>query len=109
LSLSKVKMEALWIIIVVAAVLFLFVIFKMRHSRHRLSNFLMLFGFIFLLVGAYLLYVFVQEPAKMPEIANSTRLFFAWMINAAKNIGQITGYAIHQNWTVNALNSTATA
>jgi hypothetical protein len=107
-SLREAKMEMWWILIAAAAFLVLFIIAKFRHGHHKFSNFLMIFGVAFLLIGAYLVYAYITEPAKVTDFAKSMKVYMVWVVQAGKNIGRITGYAVHQNWSLQvANNSTA--
>lgn len=98
-------MEMWWIWAGIVVLVLFFFLVKVKHKSHRFSNFMMLLGVVLLLVGSYLIYTYLTEPAKVGEFASHAKTAASWMVMAGKNIGRITGYAIHQNWTIQAVNN----
>lgn len=92
-----------WILI--AAVLLLVVIFFVRFKsiRHALGSYLLIAFIVFLVASIYYVYSSQHvDVSSFSGLVKGVKVYFSWIGSAFKNIGQISSYAVKQDWNVNA-------
>jgi bacteriorhodopsin len=93
-----------WILIVVVVAILLIFYSKSHHMRHKISYYLVILGVAFILISAYVAYTYNIDPTKVDDLGKMGKIYLSWLVNVGKNVGKVTGYAVHQNWSLKALN-----
>jgi hypothetical protein len=98
-------MLSTWIAIGVILVAII-VLFKMKEIRHKFGLVIIGLLLIFLVVSFSQIYK-VNKPnlKSFDGISEVIKIYFSWLGGLVKNIGKVTGYAIHQDWGLNLTNS----
>lgn len=108
-------MNITWWIIGVLIILLIVGIFKMQDLIYIFS-FIRKYSFIFLSVGFILFLCFSMyriaaaydiDFTSFEGLIRGGKLYFAWLKSLFGNLGNITGYAIRQDWVLNSTNVTA--
>ncbi len=96
---------AIWIIgaVIVAA---LMVLFKMKELRHQTGLIVIALILLFLVISFSQVYK-VNKPnlKSFDGIMDIVKVYFSWLGTIFKNVGHITGYAVHLDWGVNVSNA----
>ena len=93
-----------WLIII-AIVLVLLVAFKFKEIKHKFGLVLIAVVLVFLVLSFMQVYSSTGEDLKSFDgISKIVKVYFSWLGSLFGNMGKIAGYAIHQDWGVNATN-----
>jgi len=97
---------AVWIIVAVVVFAVLAII-KISNEKQKVAVRLLIILFVFLAITVS--YVGVKSGADLKNfdsIVHVGKVYFAWIGNIADNVFRISGYAIHQDWSINSTNVT---
>ena len=95
-----------WFVVafIVVAVL---VIIKLANEKQAIAVKIMVIAFVFLVISASFVVIRNNLDVKSFDgIVTAGKVYFSWLGTVAKNVVQVSGYAVHQNWGVNVSNST---
>jgi len=92
---------------IVAIVLVLLLVFKFKEIRHKIGLIAIALILIFLVFSFTQVYKSNKGDLKSFDgMAKVGKIYFSWLGNIFKNVGNIAGYAIHRDWGLNITNNT---
>ncbi len=95
-----------WIGIALVIVVLL-VAFKFKEIRHKFSLIVIALVLIFLIFSFTQIYQTNKvDLTTFDGVVKVGQLYFTWLGGLFSNIGKVGAYAIHQDWGLNATNST---
>lgn len=86
-------------VVIAVVVILIFVIMKFKELRHKAGFLVVLFLLLFL--GLTFANIYFKSNADLKTfdgVMTAGKLYFSWLGQVAKNIGDVTGYVIHQDW-----------
>jgi len=95
-------------VIIVALMLVVFIfILKGQNFQGNLFNYLIMFFVGFFLITLF--YVYINNSVDLSNFNGFMEfgnLYFSWLGHLGGNFMRISGYAVNQDWSLNATNST---
>ncbi len=99
-------MDISWLIIGILVVV-AFLLLRFKEVRHRIGLFTIILLLLFFIISiGYVTKVNHVNVSTFDGVAQVSQFYFVWLKGVAKNLVGITGYAIKQNWAINATNIT---
>ena len=96
----------IWLLIGIIIIVLL-VAFKFKEIRHKFGLVVIAIVFIFLLLSFVQIYKSNKSDlSTFDGVTKVGKLYFSWLGNLFGNLGKVTTYAIHQDWSLNMTNET---
>lgn len=99
-----------WVIVVLVLSAIVMVLIKWSNSINVLyfikKNFFYFFFIAFLIfIAISVIHIHRTNDVNLTTlkgVGEGTKIYFNWVVSSLKNIGKVTGYAIHQDWFTNS-------
>ena len=93
--------------IIAAIVVIILIIFKFKEIRHKFMAFVVIMLIVFTIAAVLQIRSTTKiSLASFEGWVSIGKVFVSWIGSLFHNIAKITGFAVNQNWSINATNIT---